>query len=194
MKVRDFCPGGSVSLLQNEATMNHLASLLLLTAALCVPACQVDPPRSPDQGLNNVDPPQNPDLGRYPARASIDIFHMWVTDSVRGVCSGPAPFFEFDSASMDQDDRSTMANLAQCMKSGPLQGKSIRLIGRTDPRGTEEYNEKLGLERAEKVKRYLVRRGVEGDRIQVTSLGKQDASPSPSEWPGDRRVQIELAQ
>ena len=80
------------------------------------------------------------------------------------------------------------------MKDGPLKGQSIRLVGRTDPRGNEEYNEKLGTKRAESVKSYLVKAGVEAARVEVTSYGKDDASPSPEDWPSDRRVQIELSK
>ena len=86
-----------------------------------------------------------------------------------------------------------MKTLADCMMSGSLRDKSIVLIGRTDPRGTEEYNEKLGLERAEKVKSFLVSQGVDGSRIRTTSLGKDDASPLPADWAGDRRVEVKLA-
>jgi outer membrane protein OmpA-like peptidoglycan-associated protein len=38
------------------------------------------------------------------------------------------------------------------MRKGPLSGRSIRLLGHTDPRGTEAYNEQLRLERAANVK------------------------------------------
>ena len=68
------------------------------------------------------------------------------------------------------------------------------MIGRTDPRGTEEYNEKLGQERAKSVKDYLVKAGVEAARIETESRGKDDASPAPEDWPSDRRVQIELVE
>ncbi len=86
-----------------------------------------------------------------------------------------------------------MQTLAACMKDGPLRDRRIALTGRTDPRGSENYNEKLGLERAERVKRYLVANGIDGARIETRSLGKTDASPAPKDWAADRRVQIELA-
>jgi peptidoglycan-associated lipoprotein len=79
------------------------------------------------------------------------------------------------------------------MKSGPLKDRRIALTGRTDPRGSENYNEKLGLERAERVKRYLVANGIDSARIETRSLGKTDASPAPQDWAADRRVEIELA-
>lgn len=168
-----------------------LLAVLPLTLALSTGCTK--PPTSPDASIATVDPPQNPDLGRYPPRVSVDVLNLYMGDGVRSACSGPAPFFEFDSSKVETDDKGSMNNLAQCMKIGPLQGKSIVLTGRTDPRGTEEYNEELGLKRAEKVKQYLLKRGVEGARVHVRSLGKEDASPYPKDWPTDRRVQIDLA-
>jgi outer membrane protein OmpA-like peptidoglycan-associated protein len=185
------------SLRSASPLLRSSALAVALLAGLTIGAttgCHGKEPKSPDARLDEVNPPQNPDLGRYPARVSIDILSLYLTDNVRTVCAGSAPFFEYDSAKVETEDKGSMNNLAQCMKIGPLQGKSIRLTGRTDPRGTEEYNEQLGLERAERVKKYLVGRGIEASRIRVTSLGKTDASPFPRDWQGDRRVQIDLAE
>lgn len=66
------------------------------------------------------------------------------------------------------------------------------MIGRTDPRGTEKYNEKLGLERADRVKRYLVSKGIDPARVKTRSLGQNDASLLPKDWPTDRRVDIHV--
>lgn len=175
--------------------MRRLTALSITFLAMLGAACHSEEPRSPDVGLTKaVAPPQPPDLGRAPPRYETGmIYSMYLTEGVRSVCAGPAPFFRFDSASTAKADP-TLQTLASCMSTGPLKGRTIRLIGRTDPRGTEEYNEKPGLERAESVKRYLVKNGVAADRVQTTSLGKDDASPSPADWPTDRRVQIELAE
>jgi outer membrane protein OmpA-like peptidoglycan-associated protein len=45
------------------------------------------------------------------------------------------------------------------MTTGPLRGK--RHGGRTHPRGSEGYYDKPVLERAERVERYLVARGID---------------------------------
>ena len=87
-----------------------------------------------------------------------------------------------------------MQTLADCMLTGPLSGKSIRLIGHTDPRDTPGYNEKLGLERAERVKQYLVAHGIDTARVQVESVGEDAASPAPKDWAKDRRVEVQLAR
>ena len=89
---------------------------------------------------------------------------MYVAEPVRKVCSGPPPFFEFDSSDTRVTDQPTMQALADCMMSGPLRGKTIKLLGHTDPRGTPNYNDKLGRERAERVKHYLVTHGVTHQR------------------------------
>jgi peptidoglycan-associated lipoprotein len=113
---------------------------------------------------------------------------------VRKTCSGTAPFFEFDSSDTREPDQASMHALAECMISGPLKGKTIKLIGHTDPRGTPDYNEKLGLERAQRVKDHLVTHGVESNRVQVESVGEDQASPAPQDWPKDRRVEIQLVR
>jgi peptidoglycan-associated lipoprotein len=87
-----------------------------------------------------------------------------------------------------------MQTLADCMLTGPLKGKSIRLIGHTDPRGTPGYNVKLGLERADRVKNYLITHGVDTARVQVESVGEDEASPAPKDWAKDRRVEIQLSR
>lgn len=170
------------------------ASVVLGLGLAALTGCHPAKPVGPVSGLEEpVAPPKQPDLGRYPARVSIEVLNVYSSDSVFTVCKGPSPFFEFDSAHVGPDDKPTMQTVASCMIDGPLKGKNIELVGRTDPRGTEEYNEKLGLERAERVKTYLVSQGIPEGRIKTTSLGKQDASPAPKDWAADRRVEIRLA-
>lgn len=170
------------------------APLLAVVAALAV-ACNSGETRSPSVGLTEpVNPPKFPDQGRGAPRIETNtLYSMYVTEGVRTACAGPAPYFRFDSATTAKADP-TLQTLANCMKDGALKGKTIRLVGRTDPRGTEEYNEQLGHERAKSVKKYLVKAGVDEGRVLTTSLGKEDASPAPQDWPSDRRVQIELAE
>lgn len=158
-------------------------------------ACNSGQTTSPSVGLTEpVRPPKFPDQGRGVPRVETDtLYSMYLTPGIHRVCAGPAPFFRFDSARTAKADP-TLQTLANCMKDGALKGKGIRLIGRADPRGTEEYNDKLGLERAKSVKDYLVKAGVEESRIETLSRGKDDASPDPEDWPKDRRVQIELAE
>ena len=45
---------------------------------------------------------------------------------------------------------------------------------------------------AERVKHYLVTHGIESSRVQVDSVGEEEASPAPKDWAKDRRVEIQL--
>jgi peptidoglycan-associated lipoprotein len=155
--------------------------------------CATEEPKSPDRGLTEpFKPPQPPDLGRGPSTVDLEgIYSMYIMESVSSVCAGPDPFFAFDS-SKTTGDQPTMKVLVECMISGPLRARSIKLIGHTDPRGTAQHNDDLGLRRAEKVKTFLVRNGVDEGRVLVASMGAEGADPSPAKWGKDRRVQIEL--
>ena len=62
------------------------------------------------------------------------------------------------------------------MTSGPLQGRSLRLVGRADPRGETEYNFALGSARAGSVDTYLIDLGLDSARVSMTSRGKLDAT------------------
>lgn len=104
-----------------------------------------------------------------------------------------APKFDLDQSDLSAQDRETLAKVAKCATSGPLQGRSLTLIGRADPRGEEEYNMSLGSSRASSVRSYLARLGVDGARLSMTSRGKLDAAGTDeSGWRLDRRVDVEL--
>jgi peptidoglycan-associated lipoprotein len=178
--------------------MNRIATVFAVAVALALPVlggCETEEPKSPPVGLTQpFKPPVPPDLGRGPGTVEVDgLYSMYITDPVRTLCSGPDPFFAFDSAKTKADDQPTMKTLVACMSEGPLRGKSIRLIGHTDPRGTATYNDDLGLARAEKVKKFLVTNGIEETRIETASMGAEGAAPAPKDWGKDRRVQIQLA-
>jgi peptidoglycan-associated lipoprotein len=118
--------------------------------------------------------------------------HVFLTDSLRQYCTGPDPFFHFDSDRITSQDQPALYALVSCMDTGPLKGKRIQLTGRADPRGSEAYNDRLGLERAERVKLFLVNHGISTDRVTTASLGKVDADEVKSKWRTDRRVDIDI--
>jgi peptidoglycan-associated lipoprotein len=171
-----------------------LAAVLCLAVAGCAATTPESGPQSPVVGLTKpVDPPKNPDLGHYESRTETEqLYSLWEGPSIRAVCGGPDPYFAFDSSKPDNQAQPTMQNLVDCMRSGALVGKSIVLIGHTDPRGTADYNIKLGRERAERVKKYMIANGVDPQRVLTDSVGKADAKEAPKDWPADRRVEIEL--
>jgi len=105
-----------------------------------------------------------------------------------------APKFSYDDTDLLPSDRDILQQIADCLMRGPLQGKSVQLVGRTDPRGTDEYNLGLGNRRAQTVRSYLERLGVPSTRLAPTTRGEIDANGTDETgWQRDRRVDLELS-
>jgi peptidoglycan-associated lipoprotein len=105
-----------------------------------------------------------------------------------------APTFDYDKAELSPEDRAILDQLATCLMTGALKGKTVALVGRADPRGTEEYNLGLGSQRAGSVNAYLTRLGVQQSQLSVSTRGALDATGTDeSGWQKDRRVDITLA-
>ncbi len=69
----------------------------------------------------------------------------------------------------------------------------VRIIGHTDTAGQAEKNRKLGLRRAENVKKILVDQGVDAGQIESTSHGEKDLlvlTPDNVAEPKNRRVEV----
>jgi peptidoglycan-associated lipoprotein len=103
------------------------------------------------------------------------------------------PQFDYDKDELTTEDRAVLDQLATCLTAGVLKGKAVSLIGRADPRGTEEYNLGLGSRRAATVSQYLGRLGVNEPQMSVTTRGALDATGTDEAgWKQDRRVDIQL--
>lgn len=122
-----------------------------------------------------------------------------VSDEIAAACAirfndvSRAPKFDFDRSDVGQEDSDVLGQVAKCLMSGPLAGRSIALIGRADPRGTSEYNMDLGAQRASNVSNFLVGLGLDRTKLSSTSRGELDATGSDEAgWQRDRRVDIVL--
>jgi outer membrane protein OmpA-like peptidoglycan-associated protein len=54
----------------------------------------------------------------------------------------------------------------------------IIAVGHTDSVGSDAYNQKLSVRRAEAVKAYLVSKGIEKNRVYTEGKGKKQPSPA----------------
>lgn len=105
-----------------------------------------------------------------------------------------APKFGYDEEELLPADRDILQQVADCLTRGPLKNAKVDLVGRTDPRGTDEYNLALGNRRAYSVRSYLQRLGVPPDRLSPTTRGEIDATGAEEAgWQTDRRVDLQLA-
>jgi peptidoglycan-associated lipoprotein len=127
---------------------------------------------------------------------------IFLSDRLRQACAittvesvKEAPKFDFDRNAIVAEDRDVLAQVAQCLTTGPLKGRSVRLVGRADPRGTQEYNMALGARRSNAVLKYLSGLGVADPQMSETSRGALDATGNDdAAWRQDRRVDIDLLE
>ncbi|HEY5372315.1 MAG TPA: OmpA family protein [Polyangiaceae bacterium] len=164
--------------------------------ALLLVACSgsTPPAASPPQAQTPAPAPTTPPsvaAQKSPERGMIQI-----AEEIRKACaiSDQDSYFAFDSSKLEGDDRGVLKRVAVCFASGPLAGRSMRLVGNADPRGTEEYNIVLGGVRADTVKDFLRGEGVRDNRMATTSRGELDAhGTDEASWAKDRRVDVMLA-
>jgi peptidoglycan-associated lipoprotein len=120
-----------------------------------------------------------------------------VSDEIMKACSikvvESVPKFDFDSSNLSSAERDILGQVAKCLTTGPLAGRNVKLTGRADPRGEQEYNMNLGEHRATSVRKYLVGLGVGDGRMSETSRGALDATGKDEQgWQNDRRVDVSL--
>ncbi|MEO6014713.1 MAG: peptidoglycan-associated lipoprotein Pal [Devosia sp.] len=87
------------------------------------------------------------------------------------VSVGDRVFFETDSSALTSTATATLDKQAAWLNK--YTNYKILMEGHADERGTREYNIALGARRASVVVNYLVSKGVQGNRIQQKSFGKE---------------------
>jgi OOP family OmpA-OmpF porin len=100
--------------------------------------------------------------------------------------------FDFDKSVIKPAAKASLDSLAGKVKSLTLE--VIVAVGHTDSIGTDAYNQKLSIRRAEAVKKYLVSQGIEAKRIYVEGKGESQPVADNKTAEGrakNRRVQIE---
>jgi len=84
---------------------------------------------------------------------------------------GDRVFFNFDKFNISAEARKTLELQAAWMKKNA--SVTVTIQGHADERGTREYNLALGERRASSVKDYLITLGVNPQRIDTISYGKE---------------------
>lgn len=102
-------------------------------------------------------------------------------------------FFDFDKATLKPEGKAKLDDLAS--KLGSLNLEVIIAVGHTDSIGSDAYNQKLSVRRAEAVKSYLVGKGVDEKRVYTEGKGEKQPVATNKTAAGraqNRRVEIEV--
>jgi peptidoglycan-associated lipoprotein len=120
-----------------------------------------------------------------------------ISDEIVKACgiNEPDAYFAFDSANLRPEDSKVLTQVVTCFSTGPLKGRSLKVVGHADPRGGSDYNITLGQSRADSVATYLVKKGMDKSKTESSSRGAMDATGSDEPtWARDRRVDMMLGQ
>ncbi len=79
--------------------------------------------------------------------------------------------FDFNKADIKKEYIPLLKEVAKVLKENP--NINLRIEGYTDDIGTKAYNQRLALKRAMAVKNFLVKEGINPERIQVVGFGKE---------------------
>jgi outer membrane protein OmpA-like peptidoglycan-associated protein len=103
-------------------------------------------------------------------------------------------FFDLGRSSIQPRSLGLLDNVAQVLVAHP-ELKQVSIEGHTDNQGLAAQNKKLSQERADAVKAYLVKRGVEAARLTATGLGQEqpaESNDTPAGRDANRRVEFNL--
>lgn len=145
------------------------------------------------QSCNTTDEYDDPMTYRNIRNAVDDSFDRMVDNAKQGERVIGTVYFPFDRAELTAPEIEKLSQIAGDLKryAGP-----IVVEGHTDYHNTEQYNQRLGYNRAYYVADYLKSAGIWDQRLYVKSFG--ESRPVASNWDAEgqgrnRRVDIKVA-
>jgi len=110
-------------------------------------------------------------------------------------------YFDFNKSTLNAHEKAKLDSLSKIIIESK-QVENVDIVGYADMIGTQSYNKKLSMKRAQTVKAYLAAKGLKTRNVHVEGLGeadsvthcdpKQDRKDLIACLAADRRVEIEL--
>lgn len=104
-------------------------------------------------------------------------------------------YFEFDDSSLTTEAREVLQHKVRWLRNNP--DACVIVEGHCDERGTDEYNLALGSRRAESVKDFLVKAGIDPSRLTTISYGEERPAVeghNEKAWAKNRRVEFRFCR
>ncbi|NLF24580.1 MAG: OmpA family protein [Deltaproteobacteria bacterium] len=130
---------------------------------------------------------------------SIAPFNYGVDGTGRVVSEGerhvyfPDVNFDFDVRRLNDLGRGRAHQIAQLLQKSP--GVRVVLEGHADYKGSDSYNERLGMDRAEALRQELIALGVPAESVSTVTFGKsKPILPEQEDWARavNRRVEVRV--
>ncbi len=100
--------------------------------------------------------------------------------------------YDFDSDVVKPAARENLRSLATSLEKYP--GSDLLILGHTDSVGTDTYNKRLSVRRADAAAKYLILQGVDRARIGTGGLGEEEpVAPNSDEAGRQRNRRVEVA-
>lgn len=126
-------------------------------------------------------------------RTPMQVTGVYVDPALMAVCELDAreELVPFDREAHGAEVSALLSAVATCVKTGPLQGRRIELVGHAG-RG-DEYRQRFGSTRAEAIRGVLVADGLKSDDIVTHAMTPEDDADAAEAWPSERRVDLRVA-
>ena len=147
------------------------------------PSAPAEPVAAPPVAAPAVDSPSSPP----PASAIAQAPKAPELTAVKDI------FFDFDQAAIRDDSKKTLADNVLWLRANPA--AKVTIEGHSDERGSSEYNLALGERRARVTRDFLVAAGIEANRVNTISFGKERPfvlGHDESAWKWNRRAHFVL--
>jgi outer membrane protein OmpA-like peptidoglycan-associated protein len=127
-------------------------------------------------------------------QAPLRVTGVYLDPALMAVCELDSrdELVKFDKEAEDRQVSELLGKVAECVKTGPLQGRRIELVGHA-PTRDDEYRKTFGTSRADTIRGVLLQDGLKPDDIVTHAADPEDDPDAAEEWPSERRVDVRVA-
>ena len=101
--------------------------------------------------------------------------------------------FEYNSIDLDDETEDFLTGLSTTLKED--KNLKLKITGHTDNIGPEKFNQKLSVKRAEAIRSFLLKKGIESERLEALGRGMNEPlnnNETDHDRAKNRRVEILL--